>query len=102
LRSNPIIILASGIFILIAMLFVIVFGDNGWLDLRTLKLERDQLVEQKTALFQENVTLFRQIDRLKHDPQYNEVMARRELGMIEENEIILKLNLPKEKRHVKR
>lgn len=102
MRSNPIIILASGIFILIAMLFVIVFGDNGWLDLRALKQERDQLMENKEALFQENITLFRQINRLKHDPKYNEAMARRELGMIDENEIILKLNSSKGKGHVKR
>lgn len=101
-RTNPIIILASGLFILVAMMFIIVFGDNGWLDLRTLNQERDHLVEKKSTLFQENVILYRQIDRLKNDPHYIEQMARQELGIIGENEIILKIKPSKEKHHVRR
>lgn len=101
MRTNPMIILTCGLCVLIAMMFVIVFGNNGWLDLRALQQERDQLIEKKAVLFEENTTLFRQIDRLKHDPQYIEATARRELGMITENDMILKLNSSEEKSHVK-
>lgn len=90
-RTNPIVILTVGLSVLIVMMFVIVFGDNGWLDLRSLQKERDQLVEKKTLLFQENVSLYRQIDRLKNDLPYIETTARRELGIIDENELIFKI-----------
>lgn len=101
-RTNPIFILTGGLFVLVAMMFIIVFGDNGWLDLRTLNQERDHLIEKKSTLFQENVILYRQIDRLKNDLHYIELTARRELGIVDENELIIKIKPPKEKHHVKR
>jgi cell division protein FtsB len=38
----------------------------------------------------ENRSIGVEIDRLKHDPEYIENIARQELGMIGENEVILK------------
>ncbi|MBW2177339.1 MAG: septum formation initiator family protein, partial [Deltaproteobacteria bacterium] len=35
-------------------------------------------------------TLYRTIKRLRNDPQYIESVARKELGMIKEDEVILK------------
>ncbi len=38
----------------------------------------------------ENLSISIEIDRLKHDPEYIENVARKELGMIGEDEVILK------------
>ena len=38
-----------------------------------------------------NLSLYREIDRLKHDPKYIEDVVRRELGLIGKDEVIFKL-----------
>ena len=48
------------------------------------------LVEENEKLTRENQAISIEIDRLKHDLDYIESIARQELGMIGENEIILK------------
>jgi cell division protein FtsB len=47
-------------------------------------------VEENQKLTGINQAISVEIDRLKHDPAYIESIARQELGMIGENEIILK------------
>ncbi len=73
------------------MLLPIIFGDNGIADLRLLQTKRDHLIEKNETLARENVQLYHQIERLKNDPDYIESIARRELGMIGKDEVILKL-----------
>ena len=66
------------------------------MDLNTLKKERDQLAEKNEQLSHPNLSLSVEIDRLKHDPKYIENIARQELGMVAEDELILKpQRLPK-------
>ena len=60
------------------------------MDLRSLKQQRAGLVLENKRLTQENIAISIEIDRLRHDPAYIESIARHELGMIGENEIILK------------
>lgn len=79
------------ILFLFAMLFFIVFGENGLVDLGLLKQEKDRLMEANRRLEQENLTLYREINRLRNDMAYIESVARKELGMVKEEEIILKL-----------
>ena len=63
------------------------------------KKERDRLVEENKKLARENQAISVEIDRLKHDPLYIESIARQELGMIGEDEIILKpQSLPEQKK----
>ena len=50
-----------------------------------------KLIKQNERLAQENLSLYNTIDRLKDDLKYIEYVARDELGMIGENDIILKL-----------
>ncbi len=94
MTAKPIVFFAGGSLILFALSVVIVFGDNGWLDLRALDQELHQLSEKKTAVFKENSSLLRQIERLKKDPQFIEATAKRELGVIREDELILKWDQP--------
>ncbi len=60
------------------------------MDLNALKKERDQLADKNGQLSQQNLSLSVEIDRLKHDPKYIENIARQELGMVAEDELILK------------
>ena len=76
--------------VIIAMAAFIVFGDNGVLDLQRLRSKNHRLVETNEALARENLMLHRQIQRLKNDHAYIESIARRELGMIKAEEVILK------------
>ena len=75
---------------LVSLLFFIIFGEHGLIDLNTLKNERNQLAEKSEQLSSKNLSLSVEIDRLKHDPQYIENVASKELGMVGEDELILK------------
>jgi cell division protein FtsB len=95
MKKNQSILLSISILFLIALFFFIIVSEHGLLDLRLLKLEKAKLVLENRRLTQENLAISIEIDRLKHDPAYIENIARHELGMIGENEIILKSrNLP--------
>lgn len=71
------------------MLLFSLFGDRGLSDFFVLKSERDRLQHENIQLKQENDTLYRTIERLRNDPQYIESVARKELGMIKKDEVIL-------------
>ena len=75
---------------LFSMLFLIIGGENGLKDLSALRNQRDGILEKKARIQKENIRLYREIDRLKNDPAYIESVARKELGMIGKNEVILK------------
>ena len=75
---------------LVSLLFFIIFGEHGLIDLNSLKKDRDHLAEQSEQLTRKNLSLSVEIDRLKHDPKYIENVARQELGMVGEDELILK------------
>jgi len=82
--------LSLAILILFSMLLLIVFAENGLVDLNSLKKERDRLVEKNESLARNNLVLYNEIERLKNDDKYIENIARQELGMIGKNEVILK------------
>ena len=84
------ILLSISVLLLLALFFFIIVSEHGLADLRFLKKERDRLVEENKKLARENQAISVEIDRLKHDPLYIESIARHELGMIGEDEIILK------------
>jgi len=89
--SKQSIFIAFAILAVCTLLLFIVFGDNGLADLHLLKMERDTLIEENRRLSQENLSLYREIDRMKHDPKFVESVARQELGVIGKDEVILKL-----------
>jgi cell division protein FtsB len=77
---------------MIVLLFVAVFGDKGAADLSRLRQEKVLLMQKNDRLEAENRDLLRQIDRLKNeDLGFIESIARQELGMVKDNEVILKL-----------
>ena len=84
------ILLSVSVLLLVALFIFIIVSEHGLADLRDLKSERDTLVEENKKLTRENQAISIEIDRLKHDPGYIESIARQELGMIGEDEVILK------------
>lgn len=88
------ILMISAAVVLSGMLLLLVFGEHGLKDLHALKARRDRITAQKEMTFNENVSLYRQIERLKSDPQFIEAIARKELGVIGEDELIIKLKQP--------
>jgi len=80
------------------MLFFVIFGENGLVDLNLLREQRDSLLEKNRILEQESLSLYREIDRLKHDLKYIENVARQELGMIKKEEVIFKLKNSRKKK----
>jgi cell division protein FtsB len=84
------ILISIAILLLVALFFFIIVSEHGLADLIFLKQERRKLVEKSEQLTRENLSISIEIDRLKHDPEYIENIARKELGMIGEDEVILK------------
>ena len=84
------IFLSIALGLMFSLLFFIIFGEHGFIDLNSVKAEQNRLSAENEQLTQTNLTLSVEIDRLKHDPHYIESVARQELGMVGENELILK------------
>ena len=67
------------------------FGQNGLVDLFKMQIERDKSVATLKDLRKKNRLLASEIRRLMEDPKYFESVARRELGLVLENEIIFRV-----------
>ena len=89
LKKNILLVLA--IITMCLMLLFIVIGENGISDLYRLKEQKENLSQKNDELKKENITYYREIDRLKHDPRYVEDVARKELGVIGKDEVIIKV-----------
>ncbi|NNF99764.1 MAG: septum formation initiator family protein [Desulfobacteraceae bacterium] len=79
------------VFAMVNLLLIIVFSDNGLMELNRLKNTRAIIDSKNAKLVLENRNLSRIIDRLKHDPAYIEAIARKELHMIGKDEVVIKL-----------
>jgi cell division protein FtsB len=91
------ILFTIAIFLLLSLLFFIIVSEHGLNELVFLKKEHNKLVKKMERLSQENNSIRVEIHRLKHDPEYIENIARQELGMVAEGEIILKPQNPPER-----
>ncbi len=90
MKKNQVVLVSITVFLLAALFFFIIVSEHGLADLISLRKERDRLIEQGRHLTQENDFIRIEIDRLKHDPEYIENVAREDLGMIGADEIIFK------------
>ena len=73
------------------------FGEKGILQLLRLKKEVIQIKERNIKLEKENQKLREEVKRLQRDKRYIEEIARKELGLVKEGEIIYQFDLPNEK-----
>ena len=88
---NKNIMIGLAIMMMIMMLLFVVFGEKGLTDLHRLKTQKDNVSLKNEELTKENLSLYREIDRLKHDPGYVENVARKELGFVGKDEVIIKV-----------
>ena len=77
---------------LFVFLLMIVFFKNGILDLNRKKGELKEATARNEELRDENRGLYREVTRLNSDQEYLEQVARKELGMIRKDEIIVKFH----------
>lgn len=90
------ILIGIGLVVVFSFLLLIFFGDNTLLELNRLKKDRNLLIKINEDLVRQNDLMYNEIERLKHDPKYIESVARQELGMIGNNEIIFKIDNAKD------
>jgi len=64
------------------------FGEKGLIKIIQLKRERDRIIADVSHIEDENRRLQEEIKRLREDSRYLESVARRDLGLIKENEIL--------------
>ena len=91
LRPKQIFLFSTIGVVLTAMLLFIVFGDMGLKDLFARRAERNEILTGNEKLFIENTSLYRQMERLENDPEFIEATARKELGVVDPDERIIKL-----------
>ena len=84
------ILLFLAILVLFNLNLVVIFSDNGLVDLILLRKEKERSAEKNREVIRENLSLYREIERLKHDPEFIESVARKELGVVGKDEVILK------------
>lgn len=82
--------------VLVMILIIIIIGvwlglnDNGFLSLYRERNERELYLAKIRALEKENSALMSEIKLLRDDLQYVESVARRELNMLKQNEVLFK------------
>ncbi len=64
------------------------FGEKGLIKIMQLRRERDRIIADVSRMDEENKRLQEEIKRLREDSRYLESVARRDLGLIKENEIL--------------
>ena len=85
-------------FSFIALLFLALivawlgFGERGFIHLYRMEKERQTYLARIRHLEKQNQQLLEQINQLRTDEDYIESVARRELGLVKDNEIIYKIS----------
>ena len=69
-------------------------GEKGILNLLRLRKEVARIKERNLKLEEENQKLKEEVKRLQSDKRYIEEIARKELGMVKEGEIIYRFDAP--------
>jgi cell division protein FtsL len=74
--------------------FLTFFGEKGILHLLHLQKELARIKEANIKVEEENQRLREEVRRLQHEKRYIEEIARKELGMVKEGEIIYLFDFP--------
>lgn len=73
---------------IVFILFFTVFGDKGLLRIFELKQDKKRIDEHLTESRNDNEKLKREIVALKSDRRYIESIARKDFGLVRNNEVI--------------
>lgn len=83
--------------IILVMLGYAVFGNRGVIRILQAEKQREELQQRLDLLQQEQKQLREEIERLQHDKDYWEQLAREKLGLVREGELIYHLPSKEEK-----
>jgi cell division protein FtsB len=72
------------------------FGERGFVHLHKMEKEREAYLDRITRLEQEKQSLLDEIKRLRTDREHIESLARREWGLIKDNEVLYRFVREKE------
>jgi cell division protein FtsB len=92
MRKRGFILLLLPVFLIMG--FVTFFGENGILRLLQLKKEFARIKEANVRMEEENRRLKEEVNRLQSEKRTIEEIARGELGMVKEGEVIYQFELP--------
>lgn len=76
------------LFVTVVLVVDALIGENGFMDTLRVRRQSGELQRSVAGLKAENARLLEQARRLKDDPLTVESIARRELGLIREGEIL--------------
>ena len=74
--------------VIVFILYFTIFGDRGLLRINHLHRDRDEMQQHLQELKGENDRLKREIAALQSDRRYLESIARRDFGLVRNNEVI--------------
>ncbi len=86
-------ILLCGIIGIVAWL---AYGQQGLINLYRTEMERENYINRIRQLAEENRALLKEIESLRSDMKYIESVARRQLNLIKENEVIYRFEKKQE------
>ena len=92
LSKKPVLLLVLLLFLIMG--FFTFFGDKGILHLLRLQKEFARIKETNVKIEEENRRLREEVSRLQHEKRYIEEIARKELGMVKEGEVIYQFETP--------
>ena len=92
MKKKSFILLILLIFLILG--FITFFGENGIVRLLHLKKEFVRIKQSNTRIEAENQRLRDEVKRLQSEKSYIEEIARGELGMVKEGEIIYQFDFP--------
>ena len=90
-------ILILVLFLFLVFGFFTFFGDKGIMHLLRLEKEWGRIKEANVKIEEENRKLREEVKRLQYEKRYIEEIARKELGMVREGEVIYQFESPKDK-----
>lgn len=70
------------------LLALLIFGDKGILRGLQASRQKAALLEEVKTLEEANARVRQEIESLSSDPRYIEALARKELGMVKEDELV--------------
>ena len=91
-KRRRFILLAVAGFFTVYFIFSFIFGDAGLLSYFRMQRTRGRLNHEIEELRQKNDELRNQIESLRSDPHYIEQIAREQLGLVKDGEIIYQFN----------
>ena len=87
-NEKKLLLYSASFFAMILVLWIIFAPNRGVLDMIGSRSEIKRLQAENQRLAGENKALQEEINRLENDPSYLEEKARKEYGMLKENEVL--------------